>query len=277
MNFLNEELLASTNIAVRSISELRGDASLVIGVPGGPGISGRYLDRSVEQLAGRLNINGAVIDLPNHGQSGRISPSSDSFQYDEAREMLSNLFSRFEARSNKLIIYGHSLGAVIGMDLMSLFPALVQAAIFISAPTLFVSSPGFETFLRSINALDTTWTNEAEFSVWWRKIIPAYFVRAVSRDELELLAHPTYWIGNEHFNEGIPSFAGIASKLSSQGQVRRILYFEGEKELVLPENNFAEVKRSLPGVDAVKLQGAGHFPMMDDSGFIVESFCAARF
>ena len=277
LNDFSSTNMTNSKIAIRSIKPITPETTIILGIPGGPGITGAYMDQPIAELANFFHVNGAVIDLPNHGLSGRNSDAEMQFDYKEARTMLISMLQELSAKNIKIILYGHSFGGLISMDLMRDQSVQIEHAVIVSVPTSWKNTSEFTQFLKESDAENLSWANEAAFQLWWRKILPAYFAEPIPNSLFEKIAAPTHWIGNEHFNEGMDSFDVIASDIVKLKMVDRIDYFEGERELVLPAKNFDKVRSSLPGVRTTRLIGTGHFPMLDKNETILKTLDHKKF
>jgi pimeloyl-ACP methyl ester carboxylesterase len=250
-------------INVRLSEPLTRGSKVLLGIPGGPGISGRYMDDITQTIAKRIGAVALVVDLPNHDGSGRLRRDGD-LSYPEARSMLVDLLRELHQYGVEIVLFGHSMGAAIALDLLKTMAVPIKKTILISMPITWDGSEDFANFARSVAAEEESWPTEEEFKTWWKKVLPCYFYRKPTAHETELLAGRTFWISNESFAEDLPSATESAAFLKDKDLLKDILYMEGERELVLPKDNFARVKIALPGAEAHRLERTGHFPMLED-------------
>lgn len=240
-------------------SDLAAGSKLLLGIPGGPGIQGRYMDQITTSLADRIGAIPMVVDLPNHDSSTRIN-SGVPMVYSEARTMLIELLHELTASGSTLVLFGHSLGAVIALDLLSSQKVPIEKTILVGMPIEFERNPAFTRFLVESGAPE--FADEPGFANWWKAVLPAYFFRKATQQELDLLTNRTFWFANAQFTEGMPSARQIASTLKRE-LIKSLIYIEGEKEIVIPHDNFKRVADAFPTISKSIISETGHFPMLE--------------
>lgn len=271
MAFSHQSRLADNAINVRYAKEPNGNGQLVLVIPGGPGISGKYLDAFTLELSRRLEQSDvAILDLPHHDAS-RVAGRTENLTYPEVRELMVKAVAELAAQNKSIVLVGHSLGALIAMDLVAHSPIKFEKVVLADIPTTFDVSKEFSDGLRKAGVADeVAWPTEQSFSVWWGKIIPLYFKRQPTAEEVALLNSETYWLGNERFTDNAPAFALLAKSFETKGVIERTYYLEGERDLLPPDGNFQTVKAALPGVKAELIADTGHFPMLEAPELTVE-------
>lgn len=253
------------NIRARLLHESKKTDRLVLSIPGGPGISGTYMDTYTASLAKHLHATGLTIDLPNHGLSCR-SLTCGKFDYDDARKAIIGFIKELQKHHRRIVLVGHSFGALIALDMLQESGLGFEKTILVSMPSSFDGNARFTEFRSTNGLLQENWIAESDFQVWWRKLAPFYFHRDASAHQLDQLTKQTYWIGNENFGSGMPTFEELTSKLGARGSEYSILYVEGDHEPILPDDNFQRVIDAIPKARHLKVENSGHFPMLENLG-----------
>ena len=274
MSILSSHGAGASGIAFRSLKPLEKKQLVILGIPGGPGISGAYLDASTTRLAQHLGANAIVIDLPNHGASTKYSDHKRR-SYLDAREALAAFITELVSQDLRLIFYGHSLGGLIAMDLATLQTPSIQALVLVSVPTSDEINAKMTEGLRARGADCLTWPDEAAFGLWWRRVIDLYLFNTNAEGEDLLTGTPTVWKSNEWFRIGLPSFATLAGRLLEARADLRLIYVEGADDIIVPPKNADVVIDHLPSAAAVVFSECGHFPMLEQS-VQFEEHCGAR-
>jgi pimeloyl-ACP methyl ester carboxylesterase len=81
---------------------------------------------------------------------------------------------------------------------------------------------------------------------------------------VKLLSEKTWWFANEQFTIGLPS-AGATALVIKPDMLKNIVYIEGERENVIPKDNFERVAAAFPNVPRAVIPRTGHFPMLENS------------
>lgn len=259
-----ESRYASNLVNVRFAAKPLPNERLVVFIPGGPGISGKYMDDYAHAVGLKLGTNVAVLDLPNHDGS-RVAGKTENFRYSQVRQLLAATIKELvgNGQGGEVTLVGHSLGALIAMDL-ALQPGVRLSKLLLSSvPTTFDNSPSFVDGMKKAGVAEqSSWASEAEFSAWWQKLIPLYFKRPPTDSEFAALNSKTFWIGNEHYSDDLPAFDVLAGKLRSSAGIP-IFYLEGECDQLLPLANYKKVQTELPNARTASIGGVGHFPMFE--------------
>lgn len=245
----------------RTSNNFKKGSKVVLGIPGGPGIPGYYMDQITIDLATKIGAVPVVIDLPNHGSSKRLK-FDQPMTYVEAKIILLDFLRELSDLECTVVLFGHSLGALIALDLLSSQTVFINKVILVGMPVEFERNPAFTKFLSDSGV--PAFLDESGFAIWWRAVLPAYFYQPPTRREIELLAHSTSWFANEQFTVGLPSAGTIASVLKPE-LMKDIIYFEGEKEIILPHDNFKRIGDAFPTVPKSIIAETGHFLMLENS------------
>ncbi len=255
-------VVAARKVGVHSLRPLREKKGnvLVVGIPGGPGISGRYLDSFVAEISAKLNCNGVVFDLPNHGDKAQTELISEA-RYPAVVEALGEALG--ELGENRLLLVGHSYGARLALDLMGAGSFNLIGGILLSLPTSWGSSPRFKDGIRAMGLSEVKIDQESDFKSYWRKILPLYFSSGVPSVSAEIaLTTKTFWKASQKMTEGLPTLDLTATALANRRQVP-ILYLEGDEDARLPAGNMGTLQNAFPFWDYHLLSNCGHFPMIE--------------
>lgn len=122
---------AEGRINARTTQDLYKSSAVVLGIPGGPGIPGQYLDQVTADLAKQFKAAPIVIDLPNHGLSAGSS-STEPIKYPEVRARIISLLTELKEARLSIVLLGHSLGALIALDLICHWPESSLRALLIA-------------------------------------------------------------------------------------------------------------------------------------------------
>jgi len=258
---LKNRKFVNGTINARTSDDFQAGSKVLLGIPGGPGIPGHYMDQITADLAKRIGAIPIVVDLPNHGSSKRLNLARP-MTYPEAKIMLLDFLQEIYASGATLFLFGHSLGALVALDLLRSQAVPIAKTILVGMPIEFERNPAFIKFLSDSSA--PAFSDEPGFARWWRTALPAYFYRDPTQEEIELLTHNTSWFANEQFTAGLPSAGATASALKPE-LLKDIIYIEGEKEIIIPQDNFRRITNAFPNVPKSTIPKTGHFPMLENS------------
>lgn len=275
--YLIEQTFCDGVVSTRLARALNSEESLVVCVPGGPGITGRYMDDMAAAIASDCGLNVLVLDLPNHDSSKRFRGPTLPMEYIEAQEILLKFFDEIRGKYSTMMLLGHSLGGVIALDLLA-NGVCANGVVLISVPYTFSTKDEFRSLLERLNGGSKDWHNEEEFVKWWSRILPGYFYSQPSADAARILTSKTFHMPNKQFLKGLPTAEESLRSVSiSEG---KCLYVEGEKEWILPPRNLEDMCGALKQRDLKKVKGAGHFIMLekkDDLLALIAPFVANIF
>lgn len=255
MNYLpiKKQFRAGMMVA-RFLREPSQDEMLLVGIPGGPGLSGRYLDPFMVSLSSALKCNVGMVDLPNHDES----PESPGLHYSECLEYVAKTLKEIQGQCKEFLLFGQSFGARLAFDAVSSQDVSPKALMLCGFPYKFQSSAKLYQQLEQLSLQPLEGNNiEQRFADNWRKIIPSNLKSPISDADNQALGAGTKWIGNEHMLEGAPTLDG--KHIFSF----RIAILEGEHDLVVPDGNLETLTYLLPEARIYKIAGAGHFPMIE--------------
>lgn len=245
------------NIAARFSKPLSKDSLLIIGVPGGPGLSGSYLDPFMRELGQRLACNVGMLDLPGHGKSR--SSSFQSIHYPKCLEIVVEALREIQNECANLILFGQSFGARLAYDAVANGKVQTKVLILSGFPYKFQSSAAFYKKLEGLDLEDISTGNdvEAKFARNWKKILPLNLHQTISKADFDALSSGTIWTGNEQMLNETPEIEKTATNLPPA------LVLEGEFDPVVPDQNIKTLKTLLPSAHFEVLKAVGHFPMVE--------------
>lgn len=140
------------------------------------GLSGKYLDHFLFDLSEQININVAILDLPNHGDSN-LSPTQLPLSYQKCFDLLDNALRELTQQAEKLILFGQSFGARLAFDLLAFSQANIVGGFLTGFPHKFQMSRSMQ---EKIASLDLT-CNDLDPEEIFRKIGRRFFLYIHSR------------------------------------------------------------------------------------------------
>lgn len=258
-------------IAARFLHPPTQNETIVLTFPGGPGLSGRYLEKFLIDLAGHININIGLIDLPNHGCS--ILPKSKlPLSYTTCLELLMEAVNELAEKKIKLILFGQSLGARLAFDLLALTQTKIYGAFLTGFPYKFETSQEMQKQLAPLKIQLTGTDPEKHFKSFLCQIIKYYTTLPLSKETSKLLVSETKIYGNECLLDDVPDLKFSLEALSNKACIPYIGILQGNNDIVVPENNFSTLKKLLPTAQFYKIQNCGHFPMLEKPLETIQSF-----
>lgn len=260
----NKRRFVEGQIACRSLRPLAAGELLILAIPGGPGLSGQYLEPFLLALAETTAMNVALLDLPNHGES-MLRENGAPLNYRRCVELLHAAVGEIAEATGGLVLFGQSLGARLAFDLLPAGGAKLTAAVLTGFPYKFENSSALAKSLSGVPFEDLTGgpDDESIFARNWRKVLPFYTPAPLPPEAAEQLAAGTRWRGNERMLEGAPSLEASATRLKGRGPAVPILLIQGGQDLVVPDGNLQQLKRTLPDAECREVADAGHFVMVE--------------
>jgi len=252
-------------ISCRFLKRSNRSSNLILALPGGPAISSQYLDKSMAKLGKSLKTNSAVMDLPNNGNTNSyILPNSLTYQ--DYVDIICNALIRIKQRCNKLILVGHSLGARLSLDLLSIAPELIHSIIAISFSIEFNPSDKFINKYDSLR-IDPELLNldsERKYEKFWQKILPLYIHNKISKKDFSLLTSEIRWQGNERVIATAIPFNEAYEKIQKLPDIHPITFLEGRFDIILPDKNKECLEKVFPKSKIYIIPKSGHFPMLEN-------------
>lgn len=242
-------------IACRFLQSPEGK-DLLMAIPGGPGLSGSYLDPFLIELADRANINVGILDLPNHGES--MSNTKNNYLYENCLHKLEDAFKQISSECNRLIIFGQSFGARLAFDLLANAQLQIDGAILTALPYKFEHSSQLQKKIEALN-IDP---QDGELTVL-QKIFSAYTVIPFSQEQLLAINSEAKKEENFGMLEGSPPISESAKLILQEKSFVPLTILEGSSDFVTPDDNFLELKKIIPHASFVTIEDAGHFVMIE--------------
>ena len=237
---------------------------MILALHGGPGLSGDYLKPFLGRLAEETSLNVALMDLPNHGRSV-VNRDSLPLTYRDCLSYLDSAIRELGAKCGGIILFGQSFGARLALDLLAAPTFDFKGAILTGMPVSFDSSMAFNTAVSRLEL--EPWTGAADvegaFARNWRKILPLYTAQPLPAEVFASLVSGTRWAGNEKMTDDVSPLEDVFSKLIKRPAASRVLFVQGESDLVLPDGNDEALRRIIPTAKLQEIPGAGHFVMLE--------------
>ncbi|MDE2142371.1 MAG: alpha/beta hydrolase [Elusimicrobia bacterium] len=242
----------------------RGE-SVVVTIPGGPGLSGDYLQPFLAKLSEATALNTALLDLPNHGRSV-IKPEAMPLTYSGCLKLLDSALHEISGKCGGIVLFGQSFGARLAFDLLATSGIKFRGAVLTGFPYQFEIS---KALLRKLGSLELeaftgSPKDEEVFARNWRKLIPHYTAQPLATEVFEQLASGTRWAGNDAMIEAPPSLESVAAIINAQpAAATRVLILQGSADPVVPDRNTEALKRVIPAARFREVPEAGHFVMIE--------------
>src|SRR5579885_542389 len=125
-------------LAVRSLAPIGSTSDLLLTLPGGPGLSGRYLDSFLASLDLGDSWNTAILDLPGHG----LSTTNRKIRYPELVEIIGDAVGAVRSSHERVLLWGHSLGGRLVLDISG--NQRIERAVLTGTPARFEPSSRFQ-------------------------------------------------------------------------------------------------------------------------------------
>lgn len=244
----------------------------IIVLHGGPGLDSSYL---LPQMAKIANNNNLVTFYDQRG-----SGKSLGFELDESSINIQNFVKDLDRVRNslghdKVIIIGHSWGALLGMNYAISYPDNVESLILVSgAPS---NSKGFELFFKKYT--DRTKLIQPELTKieeskdyiagepkaverYFRKIFSVYFYKPEEVSELTLQFTKESALSGRKVAEIFGSTYLADYKLNLQKIKIPVLVIHGIDDIV-PINTAILTHNTIMGSKMITLQECDHFPYIE--------------
>lgn len=252
------------SVQIRVLETGFSDKPQLVCVHGGMGLGLDSLTTGLEGLSRKFDL--LFVDLRGAGLS---SESKDgTYSLGEYVDDLSSLLERAPRRSRG--IFGHSLGGMIGLELLAVSPSLAQFAILSNS----AANDGWrETSSESVKKIQTPALTSA---------LQAYSEAPTGDDTTRRLAieyAPLYFpeLTIEHARRQMEGFTyrGAAMQYTSahvypgmnlEEKARAVrvptLVIGGEVDAVVPSSSQRELAQLIPNSQLCVVPGAGHFPFL---------------
>lgn len=258
-----DQRLVKGQIACRSLRAWSKDERVILAIPGGPGLSGEYLEPFLASLAEATSHNATLVDLPNHGKSV-LRPNGAVLDFRHCLDLLASAIDEIGPRAKGVVLFGQSLGARLSFDLAAMRGESVSAVVMTGLPYAFENSSALTKKLAAISFESLTGgpDDEAAFARNWSKVLPYYTSAPLPAEVAGRLTSGTKWRGNERMLDQAPPFDAVAASMEGRG-APPMLIIQGGQDLVVPEGNLATLRRSVPVAEFKEIADAGHFVMVE--------------
>jgi pimeloyl-ACP methyl ester carboxylesterase len=223
-------------------------AERLIVLPGGPGISNRYLNETCRILSRKLDIEVGLISLPGHDRS-KVKRLPNYPQ-------LVLLVEQFIVAEKPSYIMGHSFGAQILLEMIQKKISF-KKAILVSTPFGAQFSRAFLKGTRS----QVHPSNRRQYQSYWNSILPLYLTSR-RPSLLRSLSRPTFGPDTDQLQE---RFRQIDPSIKFSVAIQKhLLFIEGAADRVFVSERLPALKRSNPRIQLRKISRSAHFPMVEN-------------
>lgn len=256
----------NNQIRVRLSENLSDKRTLILGLPGGPGLSSDYMATFLLQLGSAADCVVGLADLPNHDDS---SLQSEGLTYKDTADVMATVIKEIGTRSSGVILVGHSFGARVALDALCRISGFrLIKYIGIACPAYFRRSTAFEKKYKELFPSSVELPDEAAFRDYWKKLLPLYFGQVPHPKLLATMAEKTCWLRNSKMLDDAPDLsetvAALSLTMASHRAVDLLTFVQGSDDLVLPDNNPALLQGFFPGTNTEMIPASGHFPMFEN-------------
>jgi pimeloyl-ACP methyl ester carboxylesterase len=269
-----KSMYCHNQIACRFLYSPSKNQPLIMTIPGGPCLSGKYLDSFLIKLASQLQVNVGIFDLPNHGDSV-ISSDNLPLSYQNCLELLDQALIEISVEYDKVILFGQSFGARLAFDLAATTTDVKIAGLFLTGfPYMFKMS---EKLLNDIGMLDLEKDQDdvntgKVLTNNWAKILKLYTYAPLQVEEFNALVSNLKFVGNESILSGSPSIEKYATLFADNSFDIAVAIVQGDVDGVVPDGNLARLKSIIPSAQFYEIANCGHFPMIENQEATLNAF-----
>jgi len=246
--------------------------SLIIFIPGGPCLSGKYLEYFAYTLSQQNEMNVGLLSLPNHDDS-ILDGTELPLSYQRCLEFVREMLDEVNIYTNKLILFGQSFGARLAFDLLGYYEKNIPSVFLTGFPYQFEISSTLLNKLESLeNITDSNNSEEFNFQKTWENMLPFYSYSSLPPDILEILSSNTRYKGNQKILNYVPPIEETINRLEKRKSQHHIAILQGENDLVVPDNNIEKLKSLIPQAQYFLIEKCGHFAMIEQQQKTLEAF-----
>lgn len=265
------ETFCDGQMVCRLLRPLNPNESLVLAIPGGPGLSSHYLDPFMRTLSERTGVNVATLDLPNHGGS-KITTHSDPLSYAQCLSFVKQSIEAIQKQSKALVVFGQSFGARLAFDLLADLEKAPLATLLTGFPYVFQISSRLISRLNDLPLKSEEGPNAEKIHAEnWKKILPVYTVKPLAEGVFNALATREELSDGHKMLQDAPPIEKIAKDITSDAS---ILIIEAHQDPVVPDANWKILRSLLPNATFAPIDDVGHFPMAEKPDDVVTAFSA---
>ena len=245
-----------------------GKGAKVVMLSGGPGFSPEYL----RPVADKLGDKYAFVLLHQRGTGKSVLDKYDAETISLKNLVLDLEALRKELKVNQLTIVGHSFGGILTMMYAREYPKNVGAIAFVDAggPTL-ASVPKFTAnldarFSEEDRAAIREWSGDKSKENHKRAVLEitkaktaAYFAdRSKAKALIDSLHEDSF--SDRMFWSVVPQMMTLDLRTGLEKVAAPVVVIHGKQD---PLESAEEVHKTFPGSKLVMLDGAGHFPWLE--------------
>lgn len=214
-------------------------------LPGGPWISGQYLDEYLKEE--KLNIHRFIYK--NH-ESRHVQNQKTTFL-----EICNDTLEYLNSIQEPYNLIGHSFGGLIMLHLIGhpLLTKKIKKFIIISTPLTSQRSTVFQERTKELGRLD--YFDNNSFQEVFNKILPLYFYKDSS--QRKHLFTDTFYEGNQAANLTDDQFSVVKQNFKTYENQLTIIY--GDEDLLLTEDEMIPPDNK----EIFRFENCGHFPMLE--------------
>ena len=263
------ETFCNGQMGCRLLRPLNPNELLILAIPGGPGLSSRYLDPFMRALSERTGLNVATLDLPNHGES-KVTSHGDPLSYVLCLSFIKQAVEEMQKQSKALVIFGQSFGARLAFDLLAGLEKVPTATLLTGFPFVFQVSSGLISRLNDL-PLQSEEGPDAEkiHAENWKKILPVYAAKPLSKEAFNALAIREEVPDGHRMLQDAPPIEEIVKGITSDAS---ILIIEAHQDPVVPDDNWKVLRGLLPNATFATVDNVGHFPVAESPEDVLVAF-----
>lgn len=248
------------NLQLRKVFAFPFSKGVVLAIPGGPGLSGAYMDDCVRALGRDVKCPAYVLDHEYHANPA--PGESLLWTYSLLIDFIERAsICRFQDRP--IILMGHSFGARVALDLALRKKLNLLFVNLVSFPTRLEKPKSFLMARKRLGLNAYKVETEADFRIYWRALLPLYLHRRITKGDLSRLTKRTAWIQAQGLTKGVPSLHSALLK-GRRSDVRKPgLFIFGDSDRTLLKPSTSQMKSLLPLSQASEIHDCGHFPMLE--------------
>lgn len=262
------ERFCDGQMVCRFLRPLSSGEPLVLAIPGGPGLSSRYLDPFMQTIAERVGANVATMDLPNHGES--VVSSSAVLTYPDCLHLVARAVQEIQTRSGALFVFGQSMGARLAFDLLAELDKAPDGTLLTGFPFKFEISSRLISTLNEL-PLESEEGPDAEriHAQNWKKMLPVYASQPLAPEVFDALAMREKVPNGHDMLRDTPDIGAVAELIPRNAP---LLIVEATNDPVVPDGNWETLRSLLPHATFTCMENVGHFPMVEDGEATLGAF-----
>lgn len=238
---------------------------LIMTIPGGPGLSGTYLDHFLFDLANRIDVNVGILDLPNHGKS-RILRKKDNLLYKDCLKMVISTINEISRDFGNLVLFGQSFGARLAFDALAESEAKIMGLFLTGFPYKFEHSSSL------INKINNFHSDEENLKKHAEGIFSLYTVIPFSTELIQAITSEVCKEENGKMLDETPEIEVSAEFIRKNKIHVPIFVLEGDSDIVIPDDNLLRLKEIIPHASFKKIKNCGHFVMIENEEETIKNF-----